>query len=95
MGAACRFARLSSSLGCQTRRRRVKATGQGGSNRVNRGGSWNNNAGNERAAYRNNNTPTNRNNNIGFRLVSPGGLAALPRRARSGAITVASAAPRP
>ncbi len=33
-----------------------------------RGGSWNNTtANNVRAAYRNNNNPTNRNNNIGFR----------------------------
>lgn len=40
-----------------------------GSNRVNRGGSWNNNAENCRVANRNNNTPDNRNNNIGFRLV--------------------------
>ncbi|MBX2929303.1 MAG: SUMF1/EgtB/PvdO family nonheme iron enzyme [Saprospiraceae bacterium] len=38
------------------------------SNRVNRGGSWNNDARNCRAANRNNNTPTNRNNNVGFRL---------------------------
>ncbi len=34
-----------------------------------RGGGWNNNARNCRAANRNNNTPDNRNNNIGFRLV--------------------------
>ena len=34
-----------------------------------RGGSWNNNAQNCRAANRNNNNPDNRNNNIGFRLV--------------------------
>jgi hypothetical protein len=40
-----------------------------GSNRVNRGGSWNNNAQNVRVPNRNNNTPDNRNNNIGFRLV--------------------------
>ena len=39
-----------------------------GSNRVKRGGSWNNNAGNCRVANRNNNSPDNRNNNIGFRL---------------------------
>ena len=32
-----------------------------------RGGSWNNNARNTRAANRNRNTPGNRNNNIGFR----------------------------
>ena len=37
--------------------------------RVIRGGSWNNNPQNCRIAYRNNNHPSNRNNNIGFRLV--------------------------
>ncbi len=40
-----------------------------GDNRVNRGGSWNNNAQNCRSANRNNNSPDNSNNNIGFRLV--------------------------
>jgi len=39
--------------------------------RVLRGGSWNNNPNNCRSAYRNNNTPDNRNNNIGFRIVLP------------------------
>lgn len=39
-----------------------------GSNRVLRGGSWNNNASNCRVANRNNNSPSNRNNNNGFRL---------------------------
>ena len=39
------------------------------SNRVNRGGSWNNEARNCRVSNRNNNTPDNRNNNLGFRLV--------------------------
>ncbi|MBO4593082.1 MAG: SUMF1/EgtB/PvdO family nonheme iron enzyme [Bacteroidaceae bacterium] len=39
-----------------------------GSNRVNRGGSWNNAAENCAVSNRNNNTPSNRNNNIGFRL---------------------------
>jgi formylglycine-generating enzyme required for sulfatase activity len=34
-----------------------------------RGGSWNNNPVNCRSANRNNDTPTNRNNNIGFRVV--------------------------
>ena len=34
-----------------------------------RGGSWNNNPRNCRSAYRNNNAPDNRNNNIGFRVV--------------------------
>jgi formylglycine-generating enzyme required for sulfatase activity len=38
---------------------------------VNRGGSWNNEPQNCRAANRNNNWPTNRNNNLGFRLASP------------------------
>jgi len=33
-----------------------------------RGGSWNNNARNLRAANRNRNTPSNRNNNNGFRV---------------------------
>jgi formylglycine-generating enzyme required for sulfatase activity len=40
-----------------------------GSNRVLRGGSWNNNAVNCRSANRNNNHPENRNHNYGFRLV--------------------------
>ena len=35
-----------------------------------RGGSWNNNQDNARAVYRNDNNPNNRNNNIGFRVVS-------------------------
>ena len=38
------------------------------SNRVLRGGNWNNNANNARCANRNNN-PNNANNNIGFRCV--------------------------
>ncbi|MDN3635588.1 SUMF1/EgtB/PvdO family nonheme iron enzyme [Neolewinella lacunae] len=40
-------------------------------NRVQRGGSWNNNARNCRCAYRNNRRPDNRNNNLGFRLAAP------------------------
>ena len=39
-----------------------------GSNRVLRGGSWNNDAANCRTANRNTNEPTNRNTNNGFRL---------------------------
>jgi hypothetical protein len=35
-----------------------------------RGGSFNNNAHNVRSAYRNDNNPDNRNNNIGFRVAS-------------------------
>jgi len=42
--------------------------GQTGSVRVLRGGSWNNNPNNCRAANRNRNNPNNRNNNIGFRV---------------------------
>lgn len=36
--------------------------------RVLRGGSWNNNGRNLRSAYRNHNSPDNRNHNIGLRL---------------------------
>jgi hypothetical protein len=36
-----------------------------------RGGNWNNNDNNLRAANRNNNNPDNRNNNIGFRCAAP------------------------
>ena len=49
-----------------------------GDNRVIRGGSWNNNARNCRVSNRNNNTPDNRNNNLGFRL------AASPSRSIDG-----------
>jgi len=45
--------------------------------RVVRGGSWNNNRNNVRCAYRNNNDPDNRNNNIGFRVLSHGFLPSL------------------
>jgi len=37
-----------------------------------RGGAWNNNDNNVRCAIRNNNQPDNRNNNVGFRVVSHG-----------------------
>ncbi len=39
-----------------------------GTRRVLRGGNWNDNARNLRSAYRNHNTPDNRNHNIGLRL---------------------------
>ncbi len=42
--------------------------GRKGSRRVNRGGSWNSNARNVRAAYRNWNDAGNANSNLGFRL---------------------------
>ena len=51
--------------------RRQKVSVRTGSNRVNRGGSWNNTAQNCRSAKRNNNTPSNRNNNLGLRLCLP------------------------
>jgi formylglycine-generating enzyme required for sulfatase activity len=57
----------SYSTGAQTNPRGAVS----GNNRVIRGGSWNNNGQNLRSAYRNNNNPSNRNNNIGFRLVRP------------------------
>ena len=41
---------------------------QMGANRVIRGGGWNNNARNVRAASRNANEPSNRNDNVGFRV---------------------------
>src|ERR1017187_10418182 len=55
-----RRAKLLSPLG---------GAGYAGSNRVSPGGNWNNNANNCRSAQRNNNNPSNRNNNIGFRVV--------------------------
>ena len=39
-------------------------------NRLLRGGNWNNNSNNCRGSQRNNNNPNNANNNIGFRAVS-------------------------
>ena len=45
-------------------------TVENGSNRVLRGGCWINDASNCRAAYRNDNHPDNRDNNVGFRLLS-------------------------
>ena len=49
---------------------RTKVAGASyGNNRVNRGGSWNNNSDNCAVSYRNNNNPNNRNNNLGFRVV--------------------------
>ncbi len=46
-------------------------TAQSASNRVNRGGSFNNDAVNLRAGNRNNDTPSDANNNIGLRCMSP------------------------
>jgi len=52
--------------------------GQTGSNRVRRGGAYNNNQRNVRCAYRNRNNPNNRNNNIGFRVVVAHNFLLLP-----------------
>lgn len=45
-----------------------RGAGQQGDRRVNRGGSWNDDARNVRAAYRNAHHPDNRNDDLGFRL---------------------------
>jgi formylglycine-generating enzyme required for sulfatase activity len=45
-------------------------TTDAGANRVNRGGSWNNDARNCRVANRDNDHPGNRDHNLGFRLLS-------------------------
>jgi hypothetical protein len=53
-----------------------------------RGGNWNNNSNNLSSSNRNNNNPTNENNNIGFRVASPGiaGVAACTGQNRGGRI---------
>lgn len=59
--------------------------GWGSSNRVCRGGSWNNNDPSRlRGANRNNNTPDNRNNNLGFRCASTRNLPAFRPKTPSG-----------
>ena len=60
-----------------------------GSNRVQRGGSWNNNAQNCRSANRNNNNPSNRNNNNGFRLCCSAAPQDSENRAVPGAVPFA------
>jgi len=78
-------------IGCQRCRRNLGWQPKG-SNRVNRGGSWNNNAINCRAANRNNNNPTNRNNNLGFRSVLP---PAQPGCRKAAGLTRRPSCPRP
>ena len=58
-------------------------TAESGSNRVNRGGGWNNNASHCRSSNRNNDTPGNRNNNLGFRLLSTRRCQRVPFKDRS------------
>jgi RNA-directed DNA polymerase len=71
------FAHLTQANSLRLRQHIVTADGDDsgqtpgtGSNRVIRGGNWNNNAQNCRSANRNNNNPDNTNNNIGFRSVN-------------------------
>jgi len=52
---------------------------------VNRGGGWNNNAQNLRSANRNRNTPTNRNNNLGFRVARTPSARTAPIMVDAGA----------
>jgi len=49
-----------------------------------------NNANNARSAYRNNNDPTNRNNNIGFRLASTRAPESVRARLRGASVPVQS-----
>lgn len=55
--------------------REACGAGRTGSNRVIRGGAWNSNARNVRAANRNANDPSIRNDNLGFRLARARGRA--------------------
>ncbi len=69
--AVMAFARTAGVSSWRFRQRRDTTIGgerPTGSDRVIRGGSWNNNGQNCRAANRNRNAPANRNNNLGFRL---------------------------
>ena len=72
------FVRRADSLAW--RRKILFGASDKGSNRVNRGGSWNNNARNCRSANRNNNDPGNRNNNLGLRV------ALVPAQERADAV---------
>ena len=69
---------------------------------MNRGGSFNNTARNARSANRNNNTPENRNNNLGVRpakathcLIAPVLLGRPPRRARDAQARLLCLPPQP
>lgn len=60
---------------------------ESGSNRVIRGGSWNSNARNVRAANRNANDPGNRNDNLGFRLARARGVPCRAALDQTSAVT--------
>jgi hypothetical protein len=62
-----------------------------GSNRVHRGGSWDNDAANCRTANRNTNDPTNRTNDNGFRLaLNSAGKGAMALRLQTEQIILQS-----
>jgi hypothetical protein len=65
------------------------------SNRVIRGGSWNDHPRNCRPANRNRNTPENRNNNLGFRVAAALPARWIPRRTGPAAHLSRSRRPRP
>jgi hypothetical protein len=82
----------SSQRGCFAHGESLPGVDQACATRSLRGGSWNNNAQNLRAANRNNNTPSNANNNVGFRLTS---TLQTPELARSWLGRVCAAASTP
>jgi hypothetical protein len=63
-----RARRTKRTLAAPTLRRGLHGDRSSGSNRINRGGRWDNNASNCRSANRNRNEPGNRNTHLGFRL---------------------------
>ncbi|MBK7848429.1 MAG: SUMF1/EgtB/PvdO family nonheme iron enzyme [Zoogloea sp.] len=90
---------LRSPAGFHTRKAGICRWGSLRRSRVVRGGSWINNSDNCRVAYRNRNTPDNRNNNLGFRVccsphIDPFPVGAVPpcmagRRAIDGVCSIA------
>jgi hypothetical protein len=60
-----------------------------------RGGSWNNEPRNVRAAYRNRNAPENRNNNLGFRAARAQRAWWMPSRTEPIALPSRRAGPAP
>ena len=60
---------------------------------MNRGGGWNNNPARVRSANRNRNTPTNRNNNVGFRLAESAALPECAGASPPGSVQAVSMVP--